>query len=336
LPQKTVHIAVDMMSGDSGLRITVPAALQALSDYPHLVLHLAGDEASLQNTMADWPNSAQTRVNILHAPVSVEMGDQASSVLRNNDVSSMKVALEALAADKVSAVISAGNAGALMVLARKLVGMLQASSRPAFCSKFPTEKGASLMLDLGANVDCTPEQLYSFAVLGNALFSCLYPESSPSVALLSNGTESNKGNTQVKRAAKLLSSAPDLNYVGYIEANALHNGNADVVVCDGFVGNIALKAIEGTAELARETLAELLAGNNAHGDQWQSLLAEFSKAMDPELHNGAFLLGLAGVVVKAHGDSSVEGFVASIGQALKCDEQNMVARIEEQLASVGE
>jgi len=321
-----------MMSGDSGLRVTVPSALQALSQFPQIHLHLAGDKAELEQAMADWPGDALKRIDILHAPATIEMGDQPANVLRNNDISSMKVALEALGEKRVKAVISAGNAGALMILSRKIIGMLDASGRPAFCSQFPTARGASLMLDLGANVDCSAEQLCAFAVLGNALYTCLYAEGAPTVALLSNGAESGKGNMQVKAAAELLATTPDLNYVGYIEANALHSGGADVVVCDGFVGNVALKSIEGTAELAREKLVELLSDDESYDKLGGQLVTEFARAMDPELHNGAFLLGLAGVVVKAHGDSSVDGFVASIGQALKCDEQNMVARIKERLA----
>ena len=321
------------MSGDSGLRVTVPAALQALSDYPQLFLHLAGDETALNSAVASWPAAARSRVQILHAPEHVGMSEQPADVLRKDAASSMRIALEALSAGSVAAVVSAGNAGALMVLARKLVGMLRESTRPAFCSMFPTDTGSSLLLDLGANVDCPPKQLLSFAVLGSALFGSLYPGVSPRVALLSNGSERGKGNLQLKRTALLLEQAPGLNYVGYIEANALHAGAADVVVCDGFVGNIALKAIEGTAEAARKKLAGLLSSATVYGDAGERLLEDFSIAMDPELHNGAFLLGLAGVVIKAHGHSSVAGFVASIGQALQCDGENMIAGISDQLAS---
>jgi glycerol-3-phosphate acyltransferase PlsX len=323
-----------MMSGDSGLPITVPAALQTLHECPQVFLHLAGDSVGLSSAIANWPAAKQSRVSICHAPDQVHMGDQPSTFLRGVDDSSMRKALQALANGEVCAVVSAGNAGALMVLARKLVGMLQHATRPAFCSMFPTERGASLILDLGANVDCPAPQLCSFAVLGNALFSTLFPVASPRVALLSNGVEPGKGNAQVKLAAGQLEQLPGINYVGYVEANALHGGSADVVICDGFVGNIALKAIEGTAELASEKLRQLLSSGSAPapvGEHAEQLVAAFSSAMNPELHNGAFLLGLARVVVKAHGHSSVEGFVASIKQALKCEEQNMIANMKGQL-----
>jgi glycerol-3-phosphate acyltransferase PlsX len=323
-----------MMSGDSGLPITIPAVLQALSDYPHVFIHLAGDEAKLIQAMAHWPVATRSRTAILHAPDSLHMGDKPSAVLRKDDMSSMRIALQALADGEVGAVVSAGNAGALMILARKLTGVLMPSIRPAFCSLFPTEAGASVLLDLGANIDCPAEQLLTFAILGSALYSSLYPSPSPGVALLSNGVESGKGNSQVKAAAALLSAAPGVRYIGYIEANALHAGLADVVVCDGFTGNIALKSVEGTAELAKKKLAQLLESavdKDERDGSRQQLLADFSRAMDPDIHNGAFLLGLSAVVVKAHGDSSVEGLAVSIGQALKCQEHNLIAKMIKQL-----
>ena len=326
-----------MMSGDFGLRITVPAARQALSEFPQLFLHLAGDQDSLSEALASWPEDARARVSILHAPDSLPMGVQPSSVLRNHDASSMRIALETLAAGTVVAVVSAGNAGALMILARKLTGAIEQSTRPAFCSLFPTQTGSSLLLDLGANVDCSAQQLCSFAILASALYASLFPGGSPTIALLSNGVETAKGSAQVRRAAKLLEQTPGLDYVGYVEANKLHAGVADIVVCDGFVGNVTLKAIEGTAELASEKLAALLAAGGHYGasaEQLDKLLIDFSTAMDPEIHNGAFLLGIDGIVIKAHGHSSVAGFVASISQALKCEKHNMIAKIKEQLSNM--
>jgi glycerol-3-phosphate acyltransferase PlsX len=324
-----------MMSGDFGLRITVPAALQALQSSPKIFLHLVGDQPSLENALCTWPEAERSRCALLHAPDSLSMGDQPSDVLKSLDASPMRIALEALSREQVAAVLSAGNAGALMILARKLIGMLEGAGRPAFCSAFPTRKGVSLMLDLGANVDCSGEQLCSFAVLGSALYSALYSQPSPRVALLSNGVEAGKGNLQSRRAATLIDLNPTLNYTGYIEADTLHDGIADVVVSDGFSGNVALKAIEGTAKLAAKNLANLLRAQTdvpISAAAQAQLLTGFSSAMDPELHNGAFLLGLAGIVVKAHGNSSVDGFAAAIGQAVKCQEHRMIARISEQLA----
>lgn len=322
------------MSGDFGLRITVPAALKALQASPNTSLQLFGDKTSLQNAIAAWPKNAQSRATVVHAPDSVKMGDKPSHVLKNSDASPMRTALGALARGEVAAVVSAGNAGALMILARKLVGMLEHANRPAFCSVFPTRHSQSLVLDLGANVDCTAQQLCSFAVLGSALFGALYASSSPRVALLSNGVEIGKGNLQSRRAAALIELNPRLNYIGYVEANTLHEGIADVVVADGFYGNIALKAIEGTAELAAQSLAKLMLRQTdmpISGAAQEKLLADFSSVMDPALHNGAFLLGLAGIVVKAHGNSSVDGFAAAIEQALECKEHRMIAKISEQL-----
>ncbi|MEH6582153.1 MAG: phosphate acyltransferase PlsX [Halioglobus sp.] len=334
--QQTVHIAVDMMSGDSGLRVTLPAALQVLQAHSLGHLHLVGDEKLLTTALAQWPEDLRARVTLVHAPDLMVTDDRPSAVLRKTDQTSIRVALEALAQGRVNAVVSAGNAGELMILARKLIGMLQPSTRPAFCSLFPTKARPSLLLDLGANVDSQAPQLCTFARLGSALYLTLFPLSPPRVALLSNGEEAAKGNLQVRCAAGILAKTPDINYVGYIEANALHDGLADVVVCDGFVGNIALKAIEGTAALAVEKLEELLSCDGGSGvteEQRERLLADFTAALDPEIHNGAFLLGLAGIVIKAHGGSSVEGFAASIRQALQCEEQGMITKMQAQLVA---
>ena len=324
-----------MMSGDLGLRVTAPAALQALSEFPQIFLHLVGDEAGLQSALGKWPADARGRSCLVHAPKHLPMGAKPTEALRADQATSMHIALQALSDGRVAGVVSAGNAGALMVLARQQIGMLRDSARPAFCSQFPTASGHSLLLDLGANVDCSAQMLCSFAQLGSALFSCLYGSEAPRVALLSNGVEAGKGSRQVRLAAEALAAMPTLNYTGYIEANGLHRGGADIIVCDGFVGNIALKAIEGTATLAGDKLAQLLSAGQRYGlsdEGLRQLRADFAGALDPEMHNGAFLLGLAGVVVKAHGHSSVEGFVASIGQALKCEQQHMIEKMKTRLA----
>ncbi|MEH6589654.1 MAG: phosphate acyltransferase PlsX [Halioglobus sp.] len=330
---KTVHLAVDMMSGDSGLRITIPAVFQALQDFPRITLHLTGDSSAIEKAVTAWPDVFHARVNIIHAPDCLAGDVNPATVLKKDHDSSASAALKLVSDGVASAVISAGNAGALMILARKIIGVLQDNNRPALCSQFPTETGFSLLLDLGANVDCSAEQLQYFAVLGSALHSALYAGAQAKVGLLSNGVEATKGNAVVRRAAQYFSDAPDIDYRGYIEANQLHRGEVDVVVVDGFVGNIALKAIEGTAEIASNELKRLVDASSLNGDLAQEILQKFALAMDPELHNGAFLLGLSGVVVKAHGDSSVEGFVSSIAQALLCEELSMTAKMKHCLDS---
>ena len=325
------------MSGDFGLRVTIPAALQSLKENPQIILHLVGDQERILEAISLWSEGERARIRILHATDVIDMDVKTAAILSASQATSMCVALEALRQGEVEAVISAGNSAALMILSRKLLGTVQAATRPAFCSMFPTAKNSALLLDLGANVDCSPEQLVSFAVLGSVLSSTLKSNQTPRVALLSNGTESKKGNVQIRTAAGLFEDHPHINYVGYVEADKLHDTDADVVVCDGLVGNIALKAVEGTARLSSEYLKAILekATELSLSDtQRQSLFKAFALAMNPDSHNGAFLLGLSSLVVKAHGASSVEGFAASIGQALQCEEHNMIARMQQQLAAM--
>lgn len=325
------------MSGDFGLRVTIPAALQSLKQHPQITLHLIGDQPSIDKAISEWTGAERARVRVFHAPGVIDKDLKFTAILRKSQATSMRVAIEALRQEKVAAVVSAGNSAALMILSRKLLATVEGATRPAFCSMFPTTNDSVLMLDLGANVDCSPEQLVSFAVLGSVLFSTIRSSQSPRVALLSNGTESEKGNAQARAAAGLFENHSQINYVGYVEANALHSTDADVVVCDGFVGNVALKSIEGTAQLSARHFKEILTRSTALGltdNQCQQLLKAFVAAMNPDSHNGAFLLGLDSLVVKAHGASSVEGFAASINLALQCEENNMIARMKQQLTAM--
>jgi len=324
------------MSGDAGLHITLPAALQSLQQNPQVILHLVGDQASLTDAVSDWPDSKRSRIRILHAPNVISPLEKTPALLSASQDTSMRVALDALRQGTVQAVVSAGSSAALMILSRKLLGTVQGATRPAFCSLFPTRKNSVLLLDLGANVDCTPGQLLSFAMLGSIAFSALKSSPSPKIALLSNGTEPEKGNIQIREAAKLFNSHSEINYVGYVEANKLHCTDADIVVCDGMIGNVALKAIEGTARRSVEQLEAVLGsapGVRFTVDDRQALLASFSSAMNPEAHNGAFLLGLDALVIKAHGASSALGFAAAINQALQCEEKRMIQRMKQQLIS---
>ncbi|MFK8048849.1 MAG: phosphate acyltransferase PlsX [Halioglobus sp.] len=335
MPQKTVNLAVDTMSGDFGLRVTIPAALQSIKKNPKLFLHLIGDQSEIADALGAWSDEERSRVSMFHAPDVVAENFESTELISTSKATSMRAALDMLRRGEVEAVVSAGNSIALMILALKVLGTVEAT-RPAFCSMFPTSLGSAAMLDLGANVDCSPEQLLTFALLGSVLFSTLHSSKSPRVALLSNGTEAKKGNAQIRSAAVLLQDSPQINYVGYVEANNLHQTDANVVVCDGFTGNIALKAVEGTAKLSSESLSKVLqdaAELNLSDEQQENLIAAFASAMNPELHNGAFLLGLDSLVVKAHGASSIAGFAASIDQALQCEQDNMIARVKRELAA---
>ncbi len=325
-----VHLAVDTMSGDHGLRIAVPASLQALQDDPQIHLHLVGDASSLEQALARYPDADLSRLDIVPAQSVIAMDAKPADALRGGNDSSMHVALDLLAQGRVSAVVSAGNTGALMALSRRSINMLHGLSRPAFCSALPVREGACYMLDLGANVDCNADNLHEFALMGTALVTALGHADHPRVMLLSNGTESNKGNAVIKAAGEKLASDDRINFCGFMEGNAIHSGDADLLVCDGLLGNVALKVAEGTAQLASTMIVQEYAKH-----WWSRLLAVLSapllknlrRSLSADLHGGAFLLGLQGVVVKSHGGSSEAGFTAAIGQAALCVEHDMVARL---------
>lgn len=303
-----VHLAVDSMSGDHGLRSTIPAARQALSLFPDLHLHLVGDCSKVDDALGE---ADRGRLHLEHSDDVIPMAADVATILRSGPVdSSMQKTLDLLRRGVVSAVVSAGNTVALLALAKRSVGMRPGYSRPALCSMVPTVSGECLMLDLGANVDCKPAQLLEFATMGTNLCRALWPQLGARVALLSNGSEAAKGNRQVRAARQLLEGSPLLNFCGFIEADQVQQGLADVVVCDGFVGNIALKAMEGTGRYLHSRWPSQV-GNSASPPQM----------MNPSRHNGAFLLGLNGVVVKSHGAADAEGFHTAIRLAVQCAEK---------------
>lgn len=303
------------MGGDHGLRVSLPAVTKALQLFPDLKFHLFGDAEQIQALLAPFPAG---RVEIVHTPEVVLMSDQPSLALRRKRNSSMRVAIDQLHAGSVDAVVSAGNTGALMAMGCLVLDTLPGIERPAICTPIPAENGHCYLLDLGANVDTSAENLYQFAMMGAALARAVDGKPSPRVALLNIGNEDIKGNEQVKLAADLLEADGNLNYVGFIEGDALFSGQADVVVCDGFVGNIALKVCEGTAsrisdiviaEFKRNPLTRLIALLS------KPVLKRIYRILDPQQYNGASLLGLRGVVVKSHGNSTVDSYLQAIARA---------------------
>ena len=323
------------MSGDHGLRVTVPASLQILQANPQLSLHLVGSTSGLRQALGTLSARAAGRLQVHPAVGVIPMDARPAQVLREAKGSSMQIALELLAAGSVQGVVSAGHTGALMALSRQTPGMLPGYDRPAACSAIPVREGYCYMLDLGANIDCSGEQLHQFARLGTALTAALEQCERPRVALLSNGSEPGKGNESMRQAAQLMAADAALNYTGYLEGDALFEGQGvDVVVCDGLLGNVALKVAEGTAQLAARLVREQFAGH-----WWSRLMGCLSAPqlralghnLSAELHGGAFLLGLDGVVVKSHGASTERGFAAAMGQALRCIENKMVPRLAQHL-----
>ncbi|MEH6556791.1 MAG: phosphate acyltransferase PlsX [Oceanicoccus sp.] len=310
-----IRIAVDCMGGDLGLRACIPAAVKAQSLFPDLDITLVGSEQKIALLLK--PQDRQS-LSIVHAPDVVTMSDKPTAALKNKKQSSMRIAIDLLLQQQVDAVVSAGNTGALMAMGCMVLKTLPGIIRPAICSALPTTHGHSFLLDLGANVDCSAEHLHQFAAMGSVLASAIDGGKSPRVALLNIGEESGKGNEQVKLADALFQADPQLNYIGFAEADKLFSGNAEVIVADGFTGNIALKSCEGTASYIGEiiqfgfnhSLLSKLAGIVAG-----PVLKTIFQKLDPQQYNGASFLGLNGVVVKAHGNSSAEGFFNAIVQA---------------------
>lgn len=313
-----IRIAVDAMGGDHGPAVVVPAAVKVLQQRPELNLILVGDEAVLTGALGSQPVVPTGRLDIKHASQQVGMSELPSQTLRTKKDSSMRIAIELVKEGTAAACVSAGNTGALMATARFVLKMLPGIDRPAICSAMPGLKGHSHLLDLGANVDSSPEQLFQFAVMGVALTSAVACKERPTVALLNIGEEAMKGDDRVKQAAALLMQS-NLNYIGFVEGNDIYDGVVDVIVCDGFVGNVALKASEGVAhmlmhfaqeEFTRTPLSRLAAWIS------QPVLTALKRRVDPRRYNGASLLGLRGIVIKSHGSADEVSFAYAIEEAI--------------------
>lgn len=328
-------IAIDAMGGDHGPSVTLPAALEILKAYPTLHLILVGDQSILESMLHSYRYD-KGRLIVHHASQRVEMDELPSQALRTKKDSSMRVAINLVKEKRAQACVSAGNTGALMAIARFVLKTLPGIDRPAIVSTFPTlnpQKNVR-MLDVGANVDSSAEILMQFAVMGSVLASAVENIENPKVYLLNIGEEEIKGNEQVKKTAQLLSQSDVINYAGYIEADALYRGEADVVVCDGFVGNVALKATEGVAVLIGTLIKQAFLRNVL--TKCISLLAKpilksFAKRIDPDRYNGAILIGLQGTVIKSHGGAGIRGFTQAIREAIVGAEKNVPEQIRHQV-----
>jgi glycerol-3-phosphate acyltransferase PlsX len=330
-------IALDAMGGDHGPSVVVPAALSALTRHPNLELVLVGDEAVLRAELPASTDSRLKRLHIQHASQTVGMDEPPAQALRLKKDSSMRVALDLVRSDRAKACVSAGNTGALMATARYVLKTLPGIDRPAIITAIPALQGHTHMLDIGANVDCTAEHLAQFATMGAIVASAVDNIDNPRIGLLNVGAEQIKGNDQVKQAARLL-SAGDLNYIGYVEGDQIYGDRADVVVCDGFVGNVSLKTSEGVARMIshylreefRRTLLNRLIGLIA-----LPVLNTLRRRIDPRRYNGASLLGLQGIAIKSHGSADAVSFGNAIDIAVlevRKDVPNRIDRhIEEHL-----
>jgi glycerol-3-phosphate acyltransferase PlsX len=328
-----VTIALDAMGGDFGPDVIVPAALRALEEDGDLRVILVGDEPVLRTALERSKSAENDRLRIHHASQKVGMDETPSHALRNKKDSSMRVAIDLVKDGVAGACVSAGNTGALMATARFVLKMLPGIDRPAICTALPTMTSHTWMLDLGANVECNAEHLLQFALMGSVLAGAVDSNREPRIGLLNIGEEEIKGNEQVKEAARLLAQSP-LNYSGYAEGDDIYKGTFDVIVCDGFVGNISLKSSEGVAkmiayfirqEFTRNPLTKLAALIA------MPVLRSFRERIDPRRYNGASLLGLKGIVIKSHGSADVLSYANAIKVAVVEARESVPERISSRL-----
>lgn len=311
-------IALDAMGGDFGPEVVIPAALHAVKNNRGIRIILVGDEARLRDCASQLKIALDDFFEIQHASQVVEMHEDPRHAVRKKKDSSMRVAINMVKEGRAQAAVSAGNTGALMATAKFVLKTLPGIDRPAICTTIPSYGGHTHMLDLGANVDSSADHLFQFAVMGSVLAEAVDNTEKPKIGLLNIGSEDSKGNAQVKSANTLMQKG-DFNYIGYVEGDDIYSDKVDVVVCDGFVGNVSLKTMEGVAKMISRMMREefkrtplsMLAGLLS----WP-VLKRFRKRVDPRMYNGASMLGLCGIVIKSHGSADVLSYANAIDIAM--------------------
>ena len=326
MPQK-VRIALDAMGGDVGASVVIPGAAISLKRHPDSEFLLYGDSKQIDEQLAKYP-ALQKASRVVHTDVTVSMHDKPSQALRRGRKnSSMWLAIDAVKKGEADAAVSAGNTGALMAMARFHLHTMPGIDRPAIAGIWPTARGQSVVLDLGASIGGDAHHLVSLAVMGSAMASVLFDRKRPTVGLLNIGVEEVKGGEEIRKASEQLRAMnlPELDYIGFVEGDGIGGGAADVIVSEGFSGNIALKAAEGTARQMADFLREAMASS------WQSKIGylfarsafrALREKLDPNKSNGGVLLGLKGVVVKSHGGTNAEGFAYAVDvgyEMARCD-----------------
>jgi glycerol-3-phosphate acyltransferase PlsX len=328
-----ITVAIDAMGGDHGPRVTIPAALDLLKLDSKIKIILVGLTDAIEAELSANKAKVDSRLSIHHASELVLMDESPQSALKNKKDSSMRVAINLVKSGDASACVSAGNTGALMATARFVLKTLPGIDRPAIAGILPNKHGITYMMDLGANADCTPEHLLQFAIMGSVLVSCVEQKAHPTVGLLNIGSEDIKGNEVVKQTSELLKES-HLNFYGNVEGDDIYKGTTDLVVCDGFVGNVALKTSEGLAhlmggflkeEFKRNLLTKLMAIISI------PVLKAFKRRLDPRCYNGASFLGLRGIVVKSHGGADAFAFRHAIAKAVEESRSGVLAMITKQL-----
>lgn len=329
-----MHIALDAMGGDHGPDEQVAGAIQALEETDHQLI-LVGNESAIRgclNRLAPDPSLA-SRLRIVHTSEVVEMGESPVDAIRKKKNSSVMLAFDLVKKGEAMAAVSAGNSGATMAAAIRKLGRLKNVTRPGIANAFPTLKKPVVMMDVGANVDCRPQHLLEFAIMGSA-YSRVFEVESPKIGILSIGEETGKGNLLVKEAYEMLAESP-LDFVGNVEGRDIFQGNVDVIVCDGFVGNICLKVSEGLVEAATEMIRDGIMGSLKAKIGYflaRSVFRKFKKRVDYAEYGGAPLLGINGVGIICHGKSNVVAIKNAISEAGKIVDNKVNERITEGLA----
>ena len=319
-------LALDVMSGERDPHASIDAAIQALENDDALKFYLVGDEKKI---LDHFPKELMQRIEIIHTDEVVSMDESPVDALRKKKNSSMRLSVNLVSEGKADACVSSGNTGALMANAKYVLKTLPTIDRPAFMKAIPTKGDYTYMLDLGANSTCTAEQLYHFALMGNVVAREIKGISSPKVALLNIGEEEIKGHEMIKEASLLLEES-SINYVGYLEGNDIVENKADVIVTDGFTGNIAIKAMEGTIELMTSVLKQSLideSNDESASGGSKYALDIFKSSIDPRKHNGAFLVGLNGIVIKSHGSSDSYGYYHAILTAVNEVKKEIIPKL---------
>nr|WP_314419630.1 phosphate acyltransferase PlsX [uncultured Erwinia sp.] len=334
-------LAIDAMGGDFGPCVTVPAAMQALASDSHLHLLLVGDPDKITSLLATADSALRARLQVIPAESVIASDARPSQAIRASRGSSMRIALEQVKAGNADACISAGNTGALMGLAKILLRPLEGIERPALMTVLPNQlKGKTVVLDLGANVESDSAMLVQFAIMGAVMAEEVLEIANPRVALLNIGQEETKGLTAIREAAAALRDSPEVNYIGYLEGNDLLTGKTDVLVCDGFIGNVTLKTMEGVVRMFLSLLKSQGEGKKKAwwlrllGRWIQKRLAKNFGHLNPDQYNGACLLGLRGTVIKSHGAANQRAFTVAIQQAEQAVRRQVPERIAARLQAV--
>ena len=329
-----ITVAIDVMGGDHGPRVTIPATLALLKEDSNIKVILVGLSEVIDAELRQHKVTNHPRIRIQHASEVVLMDELPQSAMKNKKDSSMRVAINLVKSGEADACVSAGNTGALMATARFVLKTLDGIDRPAIAGILPSKNAITYMLDLGANADCTPEHLLQFAIMGSVLVACIEKKERPTVGLLNIGSEDIKGNEIVKQTAELL-RASNLNFYGNVEGDDIYKGTTDLVVCDGFVGNVALKTSEGLAHLMGGFLSQEFKRNlftKVMALISMPVLNAWKKRLDPRRYNGASFLGLRGIVVKSHGGADAFAFKHAIIKAIEEAKSGVLSHITEQLA----